>query len=125
MANEVIGIGRSVNNGRVETQMVYVYPIVPRVVDAVGAQVIPAYDLATMPLSLKSQLTAAQVSAINAGDAGFVVTNLTKSAGETDPQFVARVRVDYDALTAFYLQQRRDQAVEANDFDQRRFNFNR
>lgn len=125
MANEIIGTGASLPNGRVETQMLYVFPVVPRVRDAANVEVVPAFDLARIPHHLRTQMTAAQVSAVTAGDAGFVVTTLTKSAGETDAQFVARARLDYDALTAYYLQQRRDEAVEANSFNHRRFTVNR
>lgn len=121
MANEISGIAVVQPNGRQDVQMVYVFPVSPRVKDAQNADVIPAFDPARIPLTLKANLLPAQLTAIAAGDAGFVLTNLTKGAGETDSAFLARARIDYDALCAFYLAQRRDEAVEANNYNQRRF----
>lgn len=125
MANEIIGTGSLQANGRTEVRMVYVFPVVPRVVDSLGAQVVPAFDINRMPVDLRSKLTAAQVTAITNGDAGFHVTTIAKSAGETDAAFAARIRIDYDALSAYYLQQRRDEAIEAAEYDLRRFAINR
>jgi len=125
MAREITGVGESLPNGRVDTQMLYVFPIVPRVLDAAGVEVVPAFDASFIPQPFKAQLTPGILAAIAAGDVGYLATSLAKSAGETDPQFVARVKRDYDALTAHALQQRRDKAVEANGFDRRRFQVNR
>lgn len=125
MANEIIGTGSLQANGRTEVRMVYVFPVVPRVVDSLGAQVVPAFDINRMPVDLRSKLTAAQVTAITNGDAGFHVTTIAKSAGETDAAFAARIRIDYDALSAYYLQQRRDEAIEAAEYNLRRFAINR
>ena len=125
MANEIIGTGAVQTNGRTEVRMVYLFPIVPKVLDALGAAVVPAFDVNRIPTDLRSQLSAGQVTAINGGDGGFHVTSLTKSAGETDAAFAARAKLDYDAMTAYYLQQRRDEAIEAAGFDLRRFKISR
>lgn len=121
MANEIVGTGLILPNGRTDTQMVYVFAISPRVKDSQNVDVVPAFDPARIPLSLKSQMLPGHLAAIAAGDAGYVLTTLSKSAGETDPQFVARAKLDYDALTVFALAQRRDEAIEANNYNQRRF----
>lgn len=121
MANEISGVALVLPNGRQEVQMIYVFPIASRVKDAQNADVVPAFDPARIPLNLKANLQPAQLTAIASGDAGYVLTNLSKCAGETDAAFLTRARTDYDALTAFYLAQRRDEAVEANNFNQRRF----
>lgn len=125
MANEIIGTGAVQASGRTEVRMVYIFPVAPRVLNSQGVAVVPAFDINRIPPDLRSQLSAAQVTAITNGDGGFHVTSLTKSAGETDPAFAARARLDYDALSAYFLQQRRDEAIEAAGYDLRRFTLNR
>lgn len=121
MAREITGVAELQPNGRLLTHMLYVFPIVPRVVDAGGVEDNSAFQVAGIPPRFKSQLSAAQLAAIAAGDTGFLVTDLIRSGGEANAAFLARVRADYDVLTAFEVQQARDRAIEANSFDRLRF----
>lgn len=124
MAKEITGVGVNQDNGRVETRMLYVFAISPRVVNSNGTEITP-YDTNSIPQYLESQLPSGQLAAIDAGDAGYLFTSLTKSAGETSQAFSARVKLDYDELVAFELQRRRDEAVEAGGSDRHRFQLDR
>ncbi len=125
MAREITGIGKLQPNGRTDVSMLYVFPINPRVVDGDGVEVVPVFDPAEIPPRFAGELTSAQLTTMSSGDAGYVMVRLDKSAGEIDAEFALRVKTDYDAITAYELQQARDRAVEANSFDLRRFQLNR
>jgi len=125
MAREITGVGELLPNGRTTVTMLYVFPVVPRIVNGQGVDVIPAFDPADIPERFAGRLLPPQLAAMSNGDAGFIVTTLDKSAGESDAQFAVRVKIDYDALWAYELQQARDRAIEANQFNLRRFQLSR
>lgn len=121
MAQEIIGTRTLNPNGRVECQMLYTFPIDGPILDQSGNPIVPAFNVDIIPPVLRSQLSAKQVDDLNQSVTGYVVTSLTQAAGEDDAAFETRALADYAALSAYVLQQRRDEAAEAAYFNKRRF----
>ena len=125
MAKEITGVGETQQDGTVNVQMLYVFPISPRVVDGDGVDVVPVFDAAAIPGYFATQLDQSQLDLISTGDAGWIVRRLNKGLGESDADFVDRAKMDYDGIVAYSIQVERDRAVEADTFDRRRFQVNR
>lgn len=121
MASEIIGTRTLNPNGRVECQMLYTFQIDGPILDQSGNPIVPAFNVDGIPPALRSQLSAKQIDALNQSVTGYVVTSLTQAAGEDDQAFADRALVDYAAVCAYALQQRRDEAAEAAMFNKRRF----
>ncbi len=121
MAQEIIGTRTLNPNGRVECQMLYTFPIDGPILDQNGNPIVPAFNVELIPTVLRSQLSAEQIDNLNQSVTGYVVTSLVQAAGEDDAAFSGRALTDYAAVSAYVLQQRRDEAQEAAMFNKRRF----
>lgn len=121
MAQEIIGTRTLNPNGRIECQMLYTFPIDGPILDQSGNPIVPAFNIDGIPPALRSQLSPKQLDDLNQSVTGYVVTSLTQAAGEDDAAFSDRALTDYTAVSAYVLQQRRDEAQEAAMFNKRRF----
>lgn len=121
MAQEIIGTRTLNPNGRTECQMLYTFQIDGPILDQNGNPIVPAFNVSGIPEVLRSQLSGKQIDDLNQSITGYVVTSLVQAAGEDDASFEARALADYANVSAYVLQQRRDEAQEAAMFNKRRF----
>jgi hypothetical protein len=108
MANKITLL-KSTDDGYGGTQrrMLYWYVISPRITDAGSNQIIPLTS-ANVPSDAAVYVNAAaDLNALNAGDAGFEVVQRLQTAGETNAAFTIRIRAEQVAReTAWVAAQR-------------------
>jgi hypothetical protein len=104
MANKITLL-KSTDDGYGGTQrrMLYWYVISPRITDAAANQIIPLTS-ANLPSDAALYVTAAaDLNAVNAGDAGFEVVQRLQTAGESNAAFTTRVRAEQAAREAAWI----------------------
>lgn len=118
MAREIYYARAPQPNGRESVRVCYVFPVSPRVTDVAGAVV--KWNWQDIPALFRGVLTAAQQTAMEAGDMGWLFTTFERTGGETLAGVTARLRADYDALSAYEIAQKRAAAAETGAFDPQR-----
>lgn len=102
----------SSGDGSIRRTVFYQFPISPRIKNALNADVAPQIA-ADIPADALAFFTTGEKNALNngvtSGDIGFVVMSVDQSAGETDPQFVARLKLNWAAIAAYWINRWRTQ----------------
>lgn len=104
----------------VQRLVLYWYSIVPRIQDSLGLTIVPQNRNGITPASNSGDsplpyLTATDLDALDAGDAGYEILRQTQTAGETIVQFRNRLLADHAVRQAAWVQARRDQYAAAGN----------
>lgn len=118
MAQEIYYTRRAQANGRESVHVCYVFPVSPRVTDAGGNVV--KWNYLDIPSEFAGVVSAAQKTSMEAGDTGFVTASLDRTGGETLAALQSRTRLDYDALAAYEIAEKRAKANETGSYNLQR-----
>lgn len=126
MATKTItGIRRTLDDGRIQADMIFLFPLVDfggQILDGASAPVVPAWDVSEIPSTIK--VAPAWLTAIAAGDAGFIRHAMKQRLGETLASFRAAAWADYNVRVPAEVARRRDEAAESGAYDLQPFTLN-
>lgn len=120
MPNLIIGTKHDRPIG-IRAKCLCLFTVSPRVTDAAGNEVVPAWDANAIPLSFASEVPAAWRNGILAGDAGWCLVEIDQRVGETVTEFAAYAKTHYAAVVEREIAVRRALAAETGEYDLQRF----
>lgn len=127
---DIFMTGRPTPEGRTRVKLLYVFDLVPRIVDGASAEVV-MFKSTSLPSEFvgdaADQLSPSDplLAQIDAGDVGFVQTEFERTGGESNASFASRAWDDFDVLVPYVIDRTRDLAVEAGAFDRQRAHVSR
>lgn len=124
-AKLIIGTRQTLTDGRVRASMVFLFPLVDfggRIKDASNVDVVPAWDYGAIPAPFATPQ--AWITAMGAGDAGFLLHTMEQRNGETLAAFQTAVWATYNVLVPLEVARRRDEAAGTGAYNLQRFTLN-